>query len=166
VQVRDATAADVAAINHIYNATAVTTTVAWAEEPEALAARRQWFGHQQAAGNPVLVATDDGAVIGYASYADFRDTTKWPGYRFTVEHSVHVAESHHRAGVGRALMEALVARATARGKHVMIGAIAADNASSIRFHEQVGFSEVGRLPEVGFKFGRWLDLVLVRRSLG
>jgi phosphinothricin acetyltransferase len=64
------------------------------------------------------------------------------------------------------MMEELVARATEQGKHVMIGAIAADNASSIRFHEQVGFREVGRLPEVGFKFGRWLDLVLVRRSLG
>jgi phosphinothricin acetyltransferase len=165
MQVRDATAADVAAINHIYNATAVTTTVAWAEEPEAPDARHHWFEHQQAAGNPVLVAEDDGVVIGYASYSDFRDTTKWPGYRFTVEHSVHVAETHHQRGVGRAMMEELVDRATARGKHVMIGAIAADNASSIRFHQQVGFSEVGRLPEVGYKFGRWLDLVLVRRPL-
>jgi phosphinothricin acetyltransferase len=166
MQVRDATAADVAAINHIYNATAVTTTVAWAEEPEALDARHHWFEHQQSVGNPVLVATDEGVVIGYASYSDFRDTTKWPGYRFTVEHSVHVVETHHRAGVGRAMMEELVTRATAQGKHVMIGAIAADNASSIEFHQRVGFSEAGRLPEVGYKFGRWLDLVLVRRPLG
>jgi len=165
MDVRDATAADVAAINALYNATAVTTTVAWTDEPESLEMRQRWFEQRQAAGHAVLVATDGGAVIGFAAYGDFRDSTKWSGYRFTVEHSVHVAGSHHGRGVGRALMEALVARASAAGFHVMMGAIAAENAGSVEFHRRVGFTEVGLLPEVGFKFGRWLDLVLMRHPL-
>jgi L-amino acid N-acyltransferase len=118
-----------------------------------------------AAGNPVLVAEVEGRVIGFAASDDFRDTAKWPGYRFTVEHTIHIDAAHQGSGVGGSLLQALLRRATTAGKHVMIGAIDGDNAGSIRFHQRHGFIEVARLPETGFKFGRWLDLVLLQRTL-
>jgi phosphinothricin acetyltransferase len=166
MELRDALPADVPAINALYNALIATTTVAWTEEPESLGTRHAWMVAQGRAGNPVVVAEEGGAVVGFGTYDDFRDSEKWPGYRFTVEHSVHVQADHQGSGVGRALMDALVARAVADGKHTMVGAIDAENAGSIRFHERLGFIEVGRLPQVGFKFGRWLDLVLMQRMLG
>ena len=100
-----------------------------------------------------------------ASYDDFRDSQKWPGYRFTVEHSVHVRESAWGNGVGRALMLALMQHARVAGKHVMVGGIDADNEDSIRFHDRLGFVEVARMPELGYKLDRWLGLIFVQRML-
>jgi L-amino acid N-acyltransferase len=163
---------DIAAINEIYNATVSTTTVAWTEEHESLSTRQAWVAKQRQLGNPVLVARrdDEGVdgvdgVVGFAGYDDFRDSAKWPGYRFTVEHTIHVREDHQGEGIGGALLDALVTHAAAAGKHAMIGAIDGGNAGSIRFHERHGFVVVGRLPQVGYKFDRWLDLVLVQRML-
>jgi L-amino acid N-acyltransferase len=163
--IRDATTDDVAAINGLYNAFVPTTTVAWTEDLEPFEVRAAWFARQHQDANPVLVVEVDGTVVAFAAYDDFRDATKWPGYRFTVEHTVYVAPSLARQGIGRALVEALMARATAQGKHVMIGAVDAENVESICFHERLGFTEVARVPEVGFKFGRWLHLVLMHRTL-
>jgi L-amino acid N-acyltransferase YncA len=163
--IRDATAADVAAIAVVYNALISSTTVAWTEATESVDDRAAWFDKQTAAGRPVLVATVDDDVVGFASYGDFRDSTKWPGYRFTVEHTVHVAELCWNAGVGRALMTELMQRAGDAGLHVMIGAIDSENDGSVRFHRRLGFEVVGRLPQIGFKFDRWLDLVLMQRTL-
>jgi len=157
--------ADAVAINALYNATVATTTVQWTEHLESVTTRQAWVEKHLDAGNPVLVAEIDYEVIGFASYDDFRDSTKWPGYRFTVEHTIHVEAEHQGAGVGRDLLRSLIERAGAAGKHVMIGAIDGANAGSIRFHAREGFVEVARLPEVGFKFGRWLDLVLMQRVL-
>jgi phosphinothricin acetyltransferase len=165
VRIRDADRDDAEAICALYNATVSTTTVAWTEEHESVATRREWLVTHRAAGNPVLVAEAEGRVIGFASYGEFRNATKWPGYRFTVEHTIHIDAAHQGAGVGGALLEALVERATAAGLHVMIGAIDGENDGSIRFHERHGFVGVARVHEVGFKFGRWLDLVLVQRTL-
>ena len=163
--VRDATVADMAEVSALVNALVDTTTVAWTEEHEPVERRVEWWHAQQAAGDPVLVAEVDGHVVGVASYGDFRDSTKWPGYRFTAEHSVHVREDHWGTGVGRALMEELVRRARAAGLHALVGAVDGSNGSSIRFHERLGFVVVGRLPQVGRKFDRWLDLVLVELVL-
>jgi phosphinothricin acetyltransferase len=110
----------------------------------------------------VLVATDATGVIGYASFGDFRSGY---GYRFTVEHSVHIRADRRGQGIGQALMQPLIARAVARGLHVMIAGVDADNAGSIRFHERLGFIRVAHFREVGFKWGRWLDLVLLQRCL-
>jgi len=165
VRLRDADVDDAAAISALYNATVSTTTVAWTEEHESAAARREWLVTQRAAGHPVLVAEAEGRVIGFASYGEFRNATKWPGYRFTVEHTIHIDATHQGAGVGGMLLEALVERASAARLHVMIGAIDGENDGSIRFHERHGFATVAHLPQVGFKFGRWLDLVLVQRTL-
>jgi L-amino acid N-acyltransferase YncA len=165
MDIRDATGTDAAAINDLYNATVSTTTVAWTEELVPLATRQRWMDEQATAGHPVLVADLEGRIVGFAAYGDFRDSVKWPGYRFTVEHTIHVDADHQGAGVGSQLLQALLRRAMAAGKHAMIGAIDGDNAGSIRFHQRHGFVDVARLPEVGFKFGRWLDLVLLQRKL-
>jgi L-amino acid N-acyltransferase len=164
VEIRDATGADVEAISALYNALIPTTTVAWTDVPETVEERRAWLGRQADQGHPVLVA-DDGELLGFASYAGFRDSMKWPGYRFSVEHTIHVREVSWGRGVGRALMEALVSRARAAGMHVMVGALDGANDASLRFHERLGFVGVARMPEVGWKFDRWLDLVLVQRIL-
>ena len=165
--IRDATLDDATAIASIYNDNVVPTTVGWTEEVETPEHRRAWLATQAEAGNPVLVAIDgaSGAVVGFASYGDFRDSRKWPGYRFTVEHTIHVADGQRGAGTGRALMDALIDRAIADGRHRMVGGIDGDNDASIRFHERLGFVQVAHLPEVGFKVGRWLDLVLVQLAL-
>jgi phosphinothricin acetyltransferase len=163
VMIRDAHDADMAAVRDLYNALIPSTTVAWTESLQTLRSRRAWFRRQQAAGNPVLVAENDGEVVGFTSYESFRGAGKWPGYRHTVEHTIHVGEAAWGAGTGRALLEALLARAAAADMHAMVGAIDADNIGSIRFHERLGFTVVATMPEVGRKFDRWLDLVLVQR---
>jgi L-amino acid N-acyltransferase len=165
VEIRDATGTDADAISVLYNALIATTTVAWTDEPETVEQRRAWLDDQARRGDPVLVA-DVGEVVGYVSYGPFRDSVRWPGYRFTVEHSIHVRRDHWGGGVGRTLMTELVARATAAGKHVMVGGIDGANEAAIRFHERLGFVPVARMPQVGRKFDRWLDLVLVQRILG
>jgi L-amino acid N-acyltransferase len=164
VEIRDATSADVAAISAIYNATIPTTTAAWTEELETVDERARWFEEQRRAGHATLVADDDGTVVGFAAFGDFRDTSKWPGYRHVVELSIHVVETHWGRGVGRALVTALIGRAREAGKTEIVAGIDGDNTASIRFHEKLGFREVGRMPSIGFKFDRWLDLVLLQRT--
>lgn len=166
ITIRDATAGDAAAIAEIQNALLATTAVEWTDTPHTPEGRGEWLAARQARGFPVLVATDAGdTVIGWASYGDFRDSLARPGYRFTVEHSVHVREQAWGRGLGRELMAALIDRARDAGIHAMVGAIDGENDASIRFHEALGFVEVARMPQVGAKFGRWLDLVLVQLIL-
>ena len=163
--IREARAADLPAILAIQNAFIATDTIEWRDEPYSIADRAAWFERHHRAAHPVLVAVDGDRVIGWAAYGEFRDDTKWPGYRLTVEHTIHVDRNHWGRGVGRALLDALVAEAAARGVHVMVAAIDGANAASIALHERAGFEIVARLPEVGTKFGRWLDLVLMERGI-
>ena len=161
--VRDASEAELAGILAIYNHAVAHSTAIWNDVLVDLDNRREWWRARVGAGFPVLVALDDeGAVLGYASYGPFRP---FDGYRQTVEHSVYVAESARRRGVATALLTALEARAGAAGMHVMVGGIAADNEASLDLHRRLGFSETGHLPEVGQKFGRWLDLVFMQKRL-
>ena len=165
VEVRAARASDLPATLAIYNELIGSTTVAWSEEPQTAAERRAWFDEQQRRGFPMLVAVDAGEVVAMTSYGDFRDSIHWPGYRFTVEHSIHVRGDRRGAGIGRILLTELMAQARRNGVHVMVAGIDAQNTGSIRFHERLGFVEVARMPETGRKFGRWLDLVLMQRVL-
>ena len=162
LEIREAQEADLPAILDIYNDVVATSTAIYRDEPATLEDRRSWLAARRAEGQPVLVAVEGGEVVGFAGFGGFRP---WPGYRFTVEHSVHVRADQRGQGVGAALMTPLIERAAALGMHVMIAGIDADNAGSIRFHERLGFTQVGHLREVGFKFGRWLDLVLMQRLL-
>jgi phosphinothricin acetyltransferase len=165
VEIRPAHDGDLEDITDIINALLATTTYEWTDAPHTVDERRAWLARMTDAGHPVFVAVDDGAVVGWSSYADFRDTVKWPGYLGTVELTIHVREAAWGRGVGRRLIDALVAHARDRGKRVMIAAIDGENEPSIRFHARLGFDEVGRLPGVGEKFGRRLDLVLMQRTL-
>jgi len=165
IRVRDAVAGDVAAMTTIHNALLETTTIEWTDDAHTVEERLAWQRSQQAVGRPVLVAVDGDQLIGWASYGDFRDSHRWPGYRFTVEHSVHVDQRWWGRGAGRALLLALMDRARAAGAHVMVAGIDGDNTESIVFHERLGFQTVGRLHEIGRKHDRWLDLVLMQRSL-
>jgi L-amino acid N-acyltransferase YncA len=162
VSVRAAAEADLPAILAIYNDAVANTTAIWNDGFADLDNRRQWYEGRRRLSYPVLVATLDDAVIGYASFGDFR---AFDGYRFTVENSVYVAEPARRKGAASALLAALIERAGAIGKHVMIAGIAGENEISIHLHARHGFVETARMPEVGFKFGRWLDLVFMQRKL-
>jgi len=167
VLIRDADDRDVPQIVEIVNAFLLTTTSEWTETPYTLDDRRAWLARHRESGEPVLVADIGGGEVGgFACYGDFRDAKKWPGYRFVVEHTIHVRERHWRAGIGRILLDELARRAAAAGKRVMVAAIDGENVGSIRFHERCGFVEVARMPDIGFKFGRWLTLVLLQRQVG
>ena len=159
--IRDAVEGDLSEITAIYNEVLVTSTAIYRDEPAPVAERLAWWQARVRQDYPTLVACD-GAVVGFASFGDFRSS---PGYRYTVEHSVHVHSGWRGHGVGSALMRALIARATASEKHVMIGGIDAENTSSLRFHERLGFERVAHFKEVGYKFGRYLDLVFVQLRL-
>ncbi len=151
------------ALTEIYNDVICTSTAVYAYEPVTIDDRRNWWNERIRRGFPVWVASDAGALAGFAAFGDFRGA--WPGYRFTVEHTVHVRAEARGRGIGQALMRKLFASAVDMGKHVMIGAVDAENEASIRFHERLGFQQAARLPQVGFKFDRWLDLVFMHKQL-
>lgn len=160
---RPAQAADLPAILDIYNEVIASSTAIYSLEPSTLQERASWLAARTASGFPVLVAELGGTVAGFASFGEFRGL--WPGYRYSVEHSVHVRSDLRARGIGRELTAALFPLAAAMGKHLMIGAIDADNDISLRMHARLGFVRVGHMREVGRKFGRWLDLVLLQRYL-
>ena len=112
---------------------------------------------------PHLVATIDGAVVGYAYAVLFR---KRPAYRFTVKHSIYVHPDRLHIGVGRALLPALIQACASAGFRQMIGYIDSANVASLRLHEAFGFQQVGYLRAVAFRFGEWTDTVLVQRAIG
>lgn len=164
VETRAASEADLPAILAIYNQIVATSTAIYRDEPTTLAERSGWFEARRAAGFPVLVAERDGRTLGFASYGDWRGA--FPGYRHSVEHSVHIGEGARGSGAGAALMGHLIDLAREGGVHVMVGAVDADNDASLRFHDKLGFGRVAHFHEVGRKFGRWLDLVFVEKLLG
>ena len=162
-QLTDATEADLPGLVTIYNEVIASSTAIFSSQPVALEERRLWWQGRVAQGYPVLIARDAHGVAGFATFGDFR---AWPGYRFTVEHTVHVRADGRGRGTGGALMRALLTRAAALGKHMMIAGVDAENAAAIRFHERLGFIRAGQLREVGHKFDRWLDLVFLQREIG
>ncbi|WP_285960670.1 GNAT family N-acetyltransferase [Pseudomonas tohonis] len=160
---RDASEADLPGILAIYNDAVEHTTAIWNETLVDLANRRAWLAERTAAGFPVLAARDAaGEVVGYASYGAWRPHD---GYRHTVEHSVYVRADQRGKGLGPQLMQALIERARSAGLHVMVGAIESENAASIRLHQRLGFTTTGQMPQVGRKFGRWLDLTFMQLIL-
>lgn len=160
--IRTATPADLPAITEIYNEAGVGTTASYDLEPVSLDNRRAWFEAHQRDEYPVLVAVRDDEVLGFGAYGRFRAKA---GYDATVEHSVYVHQDSRGTGVGSLLMRALIDMARGQGHHVMIGVLDGDNHASVAFHQSLGFHEVGRLPQVARKFGRWLDAVFVQLML-
>ena len=165
LSLRDSTEADIPAITRIYGHWVRHGSGSFETEPpeEAEMARRREAS--LAGGYPYLVAVDrTGAVVGYAYASAYRTR---PAYRFTVENSIYVAPDAGRRGIGRILLEALVARCTALGHRLMVAVIGdSGNAGSIGVHKACGFSHAGLLPAIGWKHGRWLDCVLMTLPLG
>ncbi len=166
VVVREATPDDLPAITRLFNALIPTTTIAWRDHLADEAEMATWFSAQQDEANPVLVADVGGEVVGYTTWTWFRGGPRFPGYRHTRELTIHVDGRHHGRSVGRTLIDALVERASSAGLRVLVAGVDAENEASIIFHGRLGFTEVARMPEVGRKFDRWLDLVLLQRTIG
>ena len=164
VRICPAQAIDVPAILSIYNDAVVNTTGSYDYEPNTLEQRAQWFEQHQRLELPVLVAVDeDNRVIGWGSLSKFREKI---GYQYTVEHSVYVTPEWRGQGIGKLIVQRLLDEAYRLGKHVMIGGVDGNNAASLRLHQSLGFEEVARFKQVGYKFDRWLDLIFLQRILG
>lgn len=162
MQVRLATLEDAEAIRSIYNVEVTGSTVTFDLVPRTLEEQRNWLTARSGA-HAVLVATDDaGETVGFASLSPYRDR---PAYATTVEDSVYVHEDHRGRGVGRLLLSELVAVASVHGFHAVMARIVGGHDASIALHRDIGFEIVGTEREVGRKFGRWLDVVLMQRLL-
>ncbi|OKL44236.1 GNAT family N-acetyltransferase [Pseudovibrio exalbescens] len=159
MRIRPAIHDDLPALLMIHNDAVRNSAAIWLVEEDTLDDRRAWFETRTKQGFPVFVAeAADGTFLGYASYGPYKEKS---GYDLTVEHSVYVMPEAHGSGAGSALLKALIAQAREDGYHVMIAGIDSLNDGSIRFHERFGFKTSGVLPQVGFKYNRWLDLVIM-----
>ncbi len=155
VQIRDASEDDLPAILDIYNHVILNTTAVYSEQPHTLSMRQNWYHDRINSNFPVFVADLDSRVAGFSSFGHFR---AWPCYRYTVELSVYVEASQRGKGISKKLLQSLIDRAIEMNIHVMIAGISADNEVSLNLHHSFGFVEVADFKEVGYKFGRWLDL--------
>ncbi len=161
--IRDAAEADLPALRDIFNDAVLNTTAIWMDNVVDLANRQAWFAARAQQGYPILVAENaDGEVVGYASFGDWRP---FDGFCHTVEHSVYIRADQRGKGLGPQLLTALIERAKACDKHVMVAAIESGNAASIGLHQRLGFAITGQMPQVGRKFGRWLDLTFMQLIL-
>ncbi|WP_264523836.1 GNAT family N-acetyltransferase [Flavobacterium sp. N502536] len=162
LNIRPATTNDLEQILDIVNHSILHTTANYSYEIQTLEIQTQWFEDKKAKKLPVVVAELEGEVVGFGSYGQFREKI---GYQYTVEHSVYVVDHVIGKGIGSQLLSELIRLAKEQGYQVMIGAIDADNAGSIAFHEKFGFVATGTLCEVGYKFDHWLDLVFMQLIL-
>lgn len=157
MSIRFARKADCAAIAEIYNHAVLYTAAIWNDQTVDADNRIAWFEARTLAGYPVLVSEENGVVTGYASFGDWRS---FDGFRHTVEHSVYVHPDHQGKGLGRKLLSRLIDEARDCGKHVMVAGIESQNQASLHLHQSLGFVVTAQMPQVGTKFGRWLDLHL------
>ena len=152
---RDAVEGDLPQILEIYNDVILTTTAVYSEAPHTLEMRLAWFKERRSAGFPVVVTVQDGLITGFGTYGHFR---VWPCYRFTVEHSVYVHKDWRGQGISKVLLQYIIDHARNAGMHALIAGIDSENPASLQLHVNYGFVQVAHFKEVGFKFGRWLDL--------
>jgi len=162
--IRDRQDADMARITEIYSHHVLHGASSWELSAPDVAEMTKRAHALKDGGYPYLVAELDGRVIGYTYAGAYRPR---PAYRYTVEHSVYIDENARRGGIGHALMKAMIEACEQRGYRQMMGIIGdSQNLQSIRFHEKMGFEHVGCVKNIGFKFGRWMDQILMQRSLG
>jgi phosphinothricin acetyltransferase len=162
LNLRLATPTDLSAINEIYNHFVLRSTCTYQTEPETVEARAAWFARHGEL-HPVTVAERAGTIVGWGSLSPFHARA---AYGHTVENSVYVHPTSHRQGIGRALLADLIERARRSGHHTIIAIIDAEQGASVALHAALGFARVGRLRELGHKFGRWLDVDYMQLILG
>ena len=164
ILIRNVSLDDAPTINGIYRDHVVYGTASWELTPpddDEMRRRMQAILDQ---GYPYVVATIDDRVVGYSYASSYRPR---PGYRFTVENSIYVDPAYHRRGIARQLMTTVIDACAARGYRQMIAVIGdSENHASIELHRSLGFVQVGLLPTIGFKHGRWLDGVIMQRAPG
>jgi L-amino acid N-acyltransferase YncA len=162
--IRPSRDADVPAITAIYGYHVLHGVASFEEVPPDAAEIARRRGEIVKRGLPYLVAERDGHLIGYCYAGPFRPRV---AYRFTVEDSVYVEAGEIGRGLGRALLEQVIARCSELGYRQMVAVIGGhETTGSIRLHEKLGFTHIGVLPSVGFKFGRWVDIIMMQRRLG
>lgn len=152
-----------AAILAIFNEAILNSTALYDYKPRTMEMMTAWFEAKSKANYPVIgIENDAGELMGFGSYGTFR---AFPAYKYTVEHSVYVDARFRGQGIGKRLLQEVISAAQGQGYHVLVGAIDAANATSIRLHESLGFANCGTIRQAGFKFGRWLDLVFYQLIL-
>lgn len=155
ISIRSAREADLPAVLEIYNDIILNTTAVYQYVPQTLEMRKVWYDTKLKDGHPVFVAESEGRIVGLSSYGPFR---AWAAYKYTVENSVYVAADQRGKGIGKLLMTPLIEAAKTADLHAIIAGIDATNTGSIKLHQSFGFEEVAHFRQVGYKFGRWLDL--------
>ena len=146
----------------IYNDIILTSTAVYMSEPQTLKEKKQWYIERNQAGYPLLVYEEEGEVAGFATYSQFRP---YPGFKYTMEHSVYVHKAHYQKGIATKLMRELIQIAEAQGVKTLVAGIDALNMGSVKAHEKLGFEYVGTVKNAGTKFGQWLDLVFYQYHL-
>ena len=140
----------------IFNDAILNSTALYEYKPRTPEMMITWFENKSRGNFPVIgLASEKGELIGFGSYGTFR---AFPGYKYTVEHSVYVAEKHRGRGAGKVLLQEIIRQALEQNYHVLVGVIDAQNSTSINLHKSLGFSHSGTIKQAGFKFGRWLDV--------
>jgi L-amino acid N-acyltransferase YncA len=155
ITIRNATENDLPQILAIYNDVIINTTAVFEYEPHTLDMRRQWFNTKKEQGFPVFVAEEQNNIVGLSSIGPFR---AWAAYKYSVENSVYVATDSRGQGVGKLLIPPLIDAARQLKLHTIIAGIEASNEASLQLHRHFGFEEAAHFKQVGWKFGRWLDL--------
>ncbi len=153
---------DIPALLAFWNPIIRETTIIFASQERTAESLAAMIEARRAAGREMLVAEEDGAILGMATYDQFRGGN---GYSHAMEHTILLAPVARGGGIGRALMQAIEDHARTRGAHTMVAAVASENPGGIGFHEAIGYQRVGLLPQSGRKFDRWLDLVLLQKIL-
>lgn len=162
ITIRKAEEQDLPAILDIYNDAILNTTAVYNYKPHTLAMRQEWFAQRQKDNFPVLVAVQGSTILGFSTYGHFR---AWAAYKYSVEISVYIHPEHRGKGIAKLLYPPLFAIAKEQQMHTLIAGIDANNAASIKLHEHFGFTMAGHFKEVGYKFGKWLDLVFMQLHL-
>ena len=162
ITIRTATEADLPQVLAIYNEVIVNTTAVYQYQPHTLEMRQAWFNTKKQEGFPVFVAEAGNTILGLSTIGTFR---AWQAYKYSVENSIYVAAAARGKGIGRLLMAPIIEAARQMDMHTIIAGIDATNEVSIRLHKSFGFEEAAHFKQVGYKFGRWLDLKFLQLIL-
>ncbi|MGV3696748.1 N-acetyltransferase family protein [Flavobacterium sp.] len=162
IKIRNYQTQDTEAIVEILNHYIANSTALYDYDPRSIEQQLAIFNEKLQKGFPVIVATIDAVLVGFGYYSEFRFRE---AYKFTVEHSVYVAENEHGKGIGKVLLQHLITLAKEQKLHTMVAVIDSENQGSIKFHEKSGFEIVGTVKESGYKFDRWLHSVFMQLLL-